>query len=83
MIELSDEKLNLININDEKKTLRVNSVENVNIKEDKFYATNLKNKDKSLIEVDADMRRTYKMKPPLISSKFPSVFEITRKTEAA
>lgn len=49
----------------------------------KFNTPNMNTKKEKMLEaVDLEMRRTYKMKPPLISSKFPAAFEIMKRPDA-
>lgn len=56
-----------------------NSSKNLDLDPEIFnkYSTPVIKKEKSS-EVETEMRRTYRIKPPLISSKFPSAFEIIK-----
>ena len=56
--------------------------DNIKLEYIKFNTPNIIKKDKA-IDLDFEMRRTYKMKPPLLSSKFPSVFEIAKRQDGA
>lgn len=68
------------NITTKYNTIKHNSKKGSSIEKNVDFYNNqtpvIHNSDKTLDELE--MRKTYKMKPPLISSKLPAAFEIPR-----
>lgn len=68
------------NKNEEKLTKKSTKKNEMKSNFNNFNTPNITRKEK-MIEVEIEMRRTSKMKPPLISSKFPAAFEITKRID--